>query len=101
MSDDSEIVERLDQLITLVRIAFAESLDRVREEVRTDSVASTILEATKDGWVNSGNLQRSVSRAASVSGRTVLRSLTALTDRGLLRVRGSGRSTSYRASGVL
>ncbi len=54
MSDDSEIVERLDKLITLVRFAFAESLDRVREELEADPVASTILEATKDGWVNPG-----------------------------------------------
>ena len=101
MSDDNGIIERLDQLIALLRIGFAESLDRAREEVTADPVASTILEATKDGWVNSGNLQRSVSQAATVSGRTVLRSMAGLTDRGLLRVRGSGRATSYRSSDVL
>lgn len=101
MGAEDEIVERLDRLVTLTKIAFAESIDRVREEIRADPVASAILEAAKDEWVISGDLQRSVSRGAKVSGRTVLRSLTSLTDRGLLHTRGGGRSTSSRASGVL
>lgn len=101
MGDDHEVIERLDRLITLVRIAFAEPIARVREEVRADPVAMAIFEAAREEWVNSGDLQRSVSRSANVSPRTVLRSLTSLTDRGLLRARGSGRSTSYRSSEVV
>jgi DNA-binding transcriptional ArsR family regulator len=101
MSDDSDVVGRLDQMIALMKIGFADSLARVREELAGDQVSSAILEATKDDWVTSGDLQRSVSRSAKVSERTILRALSALAERGLLSVRGSGRSTSYRSAGVL
>jgi DNA-binding transcriptional ArsR family regulator len=101
VAPDNEVIERLDRLTTLLRIGFGEQISHLREEVQADPVATAILEAAKDDWVNSGDLQRSVGRSAKVSARTVLRSLTSLTERGLLRARGSGRSTSYRSAGVL
>jgi hypothetical protein len=101
VSDNSEVLDRLDRFITLVRIGFSDSIDRVRQEIAADPVATAILERTKGDWVASGELQRSVSQSANVSSRTVLRSLIALTERGLLLSRGSGKSTSYYSSGVL
>lgn len=101
MGDEHEVIERLDRLTTLLRIGFAEEIGRLRDEVLADPVATAILESVKDEWVNSGDLQRSVGRSAKVSARTVLRSLASLTERGLLRAQGSGRSTSYRSAGVL
>jgi hypothetical protein len=101
MSADEDVVERLDRLITLFRIAFADPLDRLRSEIKADPTADAILDIVRDAWVSSGEIKRSVSRKVKVSDRTVLRSLMGLTERGLLLSRGSGRSTSYRSSGVL
>lgn len=101
MNSEADIVERLDHLIALLRVGFADRIDKLREDLRTDPVSSAILDAVAEGWLSSGELQRSVSKTAKVSDRTVLRSLNALAERGLLDVRGSGRSTSYRSSGIL
>ena len=101
MPSDDEVLERLDRLIALLAIAFDDQLKKVRQEIAADKVAKTILEAVKDQWVASGDLQRTVSKSAAVSEKTVQRALTSLADRGLLRTQGSGRTTSYRSSGLI
>ena len=101
MSDNADVIDRLDRLITLMRIGFADSIDRVRQELALDLVATAILDRTKGDWVATGELQRSVSKSMNVSARTVLRSLTALVERGLLLSRGSGKATSFLSSGIL
>lgn len=101
MTDESDIVERLDRLIAIMNIAFAEQIETVRTEIAQDQIAAAILAAAREKWVPSGDLQRSVSNSAGVSEKTVQRSLTMLADRGLLQVQGSGRTTSYRANQIV
>lgn len=101
MSADEDVVERLDRLITLFSIAFRDLIERERETIREDPVAAAILDASSEEWVSSGDLQRCVAAATGVSERTVLRSMVVLAGRGLLSVRGAGRLTSYRSTGVL
>ena len=101
MNANDEVLERLDRLITLMGIGFADAIERVRTEVQADPVAGAILDAAADDWVSSGDLQRLVVAKAKVSERTVQRSFQTLSQRGLLLTRGSGRSTSYRSSGIV
>jgi hypothetical protein len=98
---NDEVLERLDRLITLMTIGFADAIQRVRTEVEEDPVAGAILVAAADDWVASGDLQRLVATKAKVSERTVQRSLQVLSVRGLLLTKGSGRLTSYRSSGIV
>jgi len=98
---DDEIIERLDLLIALMRIGFSEQLTALRDDAAAEPVAAAVLEAVGAEWINSGDLQRSVAKTMKVSERTVLRAITALADRGLIKVRGTGRQTSYRRSGLL
>lgn len=101
MNANDEVLERLDRLITLMTIGFADAIERVRIEVQGDPVAGAVLAAAADDWVASGELQRLVVAKAKVSERTVQRSLQTLSQRGLLLTKGSGRFTSYRSSGIV
>lgn len=101
MSVNDEVLERLDRLITLMSIGFADAIERVRAEIQEDPVARAILDAAADDWIASGDLQRLVGAKAKVSERTVLRSLQTLSQRGLLLSKGGGRLTSYRSSGIV
>lgn len=101
MAADDEVLERLDRIVTLLEVGFADQIDKARAEVRTDPVAAAILDAVSDGWVGSGDIKRSVSKSAKVSEKTVQRALAALHERGALRVRGTGPTTNYRSAGVL
>jgi hypothetical protein len=101
MSSDDAVIERLDRLIALVAIAHGDALARVREQVQKDPVDAAIMSAAAEDWVLSGDLQRQVSKATGVAPRTVLRAITDLSGGHLLISRGSGKLTSYRASGVI
>jgi 2-methylaconitate cis-trans-isomerase PrpF len=101
LNADHEVLERLDRLITLMGIGFADAIERVRTEVQEDPVAGAILAAAAEDWVASGELQGLVVAKAKVSERTVQRSLHTLSQRGLLLTKGSGRLTSYRSSGIV
>lgn len=101
MTGDEEIVERLDLLIALMRVGFAEQIAAYREAAVADPVAAAVLDVVRDDWTLSGEIQRSVAKSMKVSERTVLRAITGLADRGLLKSRGTGRQLSYRGSGIL
>jgi hypothetical protein len=101
MSPDEDVLDRLDRLITLLSIGFAEQVERVRTELRADPVSSAILDRVRDDWIGSGEVKRVVSRSTKVSEKAVQRSLAAMVARGLIRVHGSGATTSYRSAGVL
>lgn len=100
-SSSDDIVERLDRLLILLSIAFAEPIERFRAELASDPVAAAILAAVRDDWVLSGDLQRDVCQATGVAPRTVQRAIASLSERRLLVNRGSGKATSCRSSGVL
>lgn len=100
-SQRDELVERLDQLIALVKIGFSNELQRAQEDLKGDPVGSAIIRSLEDGPMASGDLKEAVSRSAKVSNRTVQRSLGALARRGLVRVEGSGPSTTYQLTGIL
>lgn len=101
MTQDDEVVERLDRLIALLTIVHGDAISRQREELAADPVNAAIMAEVDGAWVPSGELQRRVSKSTKVAPRTVLRAITGLSGRRLLLSRGSGKSIAYRSSGVL
>ena len=101
MASDDEVLERHDRIATLLEIGFAEQVQHARNQLLADPVASAVVDAVREDWVASGDVKRTVSRSAEVSEKTVQRALATLVSRGVVRVRGTGPSVSYRSAGVL
>jgi hypothetical protein len=101
MKNEDALLERLDTLTALLRLAFAEPLRAAQEELRSDKVAAAVLDSARAEWIGAGELKERVAKSAKVSERTVQRTIAGLLERGLLRSEGATQSTRYRSSGVL
>ena len=101
MAADDDVIERLDRIVMLLEIGFADQIERVRTDVRADPVAAAVLDVTIDDWIASGEIKRVVCKTVKVSEKTVQRSLAALAHRGVIRIRGNPPNVSYRSSGIL
>jgi hypothetical protein len=100
MAEDA-VVERLDLLIATFKLAFANDIVAARERIRSDAASAAILDATAEGPVKSGDLQKGVSTAASVNARTVQRRVQELVSLGALRQTGAGPNTAYSNTGLI
>lgn len=101
MGGHDDLIERLDQVIALLKLGFSGQLEALQAELREDPVALGILDSLRNGPMASGELKRSVSQSANVSEKTVQRSMSELVGRGLLLAKGGGRSITYQLSGVI
>ena len=98
--DDKRIVERLDMLIALVRLSHGPRIDEALTTIRSDPVASGVLEALRGAPLPAGVLKSTVARVVKVSEKTVQRSVVELVDRGLVRASGVGPARTYESAGV-
>lgn len=101
MEREDALLERLDTLTALLRLAFAEPLRAAQEELYSDKVAAAVLDSTRAAWIGAGDLKERVAKSADVSQRTVQRTIAGLLERGLLRSEGATHLTRYRSTGVL
>jgi hypothetical protein len=99
MTDD--VLLKLDEVLSVLKLAFADEIGKARSAMMRDPVNRAILESLEDGWLGSGDLQRRVSAATDVSDRTVRDRLGELAARGAIRSRGGGRSLEYSRTGVI
>jgi hypothetical protein len=97
---DEAVVERLDLLISTIKLAFANEIVAARDDVRTDPVSAAILDATAEGAVRSGELQAKVASEISVNARTVRRRIHELISLGALRQVSAG-PTTYSNTGLV
>ena len=101
MDNTDAVVDRLDQLILLFRVAFAEQINAFGEDLRADPVTGVILDQISGGAAASGEIKRTAAKVAGVSEKTVQRALARLVERGVVRADGKGTATTYRSTGVL
>lgn len=101
MTADEAILQRLDLLVAVVKLAYAPQIAEVRQRVTEDAVAAHILEVTAEDWVKAGDLQAETAKACNVSKRTVRTKLQDLVALGALRQEGSARASQYRGTGLL
>lgn len=97
---DTEVIDRLDTLIAITRLAHSDRIEQVRREVRADPINAAILDAASE-WTASGSLKNGVAKDVGQSERTVTRRISELVASGLLTQQGAGPATKYRASGLI
>lgn len=101
MGDQDQVVERLDKMLALLRLAFADRIQVARDEVVSNPVNRAILERTTEGWVGAGDLTREVMKASGQSNSGVRGRIAALVDSEILTKRGAGPKTEYRSTGLI
>jgi Fic family protein len=99
LDDISSLEDKLDLLISLLRIAHAEPLTSEREVVLSDPVSRAALVASEE-LVEAGVLKKKMIADTKSSPATVSRRLAELVEKGLLKRRGSGGRVSYQATGL-
>ena len=95
-----EVVERLDRLTALMRIAHADAIERTRGKVRSDKLNAAILDGTRK-WTPAGKLRTTVLKKTGSGASTFGYRVAELLDAGLLEKRGGGPTTEYRTTGLI
>ena len=101
MEHTDAVLDRLDQLVLLFRVAFGEKLEAVRAELRAEPATKAILDLLGTEPVASSELKQEAMTTASVSERTVQRALMMLVERGIVQVHGKGSATAYSSTGII
>jgi DNA-binding transcriptional ArsR family regulator len=96
-----ELVDRLDLMVAILQLAFNDDIANASEAIRSDRLNAAILEATAADFVPSGEVQRRIAAELGLTDRTIRARLSQLEARRLIRRRGEGRSTQYRAAGLV
>lgn len=94
------VEEKLDLLISLLKIAYREPLIEEREQVLSDGVSRSILKALEKGPLEAGKLKQAASAETKASKPTIERRMAALVDLGAVIRSGAGGQVEYRASGL-
>lgn len=98
----AEITNRLDTIISLLKLAHREPLGEFRRELTEDPVSAAILAATAgDEPVGAGVLKNKVMKATGESESTVKRRIAALVAMGALSKEGGGNTTAYKSTGLI
>lgn len=98
---DQELGEKLDTIIGLISLAFAEPIQRARTALLSDPVKAAVLEALGPAPMDAGALQAAVSAVTRQSERTVGRRLSELVAQGVVLRLGAGPKVRYRLSGLM
>jgi DNA-binding HxlR family transcriptional regulator len=97
---DTDLGEKLDTIIGLMNLAFAEPIQRARAAVLADRVNAAIIEELDTGATDAGALKATVKAATGQSERTILNRLSDLVAQGMVVRVGTGAKVQYRLSGL-
>jgi hypothetical protein len=100
VATNEDLVERLDRIAAILRLANRAEIDGARTAIRSDKVNAEILDLTSD-WVAAGKLKSSVISKTKQSKPTVERRIASLVEQGALERRGAGSASSYRSTGLI
>lgn len=92
-----EVINRLDQVIAILKLANQEAIERTWERIKKDDVSKSLLELS-DGTLESGELQKRVTEATKKSTRTVQYKIGELVQLGALRSIRKGAKIYYQKS---
>jgi hypothetical protein len=95
---DPEITQRLDTIISILKLTNRNALAGARNEL--DDVAKALIDGTEEPVVI-GALKRSVANATGQSDKTVQRRISDLVALGALAKTGGGTAATYRSTGLL
>lgn len=98
--DNDAVVERLDRILSLLRVAHADKIGELRNTIRGHAVDAALLDGALD-WTPAGDLRRSVAKKADQTERNVNNRIGDLLALGVLEKQGAGRATCYRSTGLI
>lgn len=104
MSDtytDKDIVERLDQLIAIMKLANKSQLDAQKELISKDDMSQAILELLTDGPMDYSTLAEKAAQKSGKSDRIAQSRIADLTDSKILAKKREQGKTLYYNSGIL
>jgi DNA-binding transcriptional ArsR family regulator len=96
----SEISDKLDTLIALMKIGNRDALEEYRQRISKDKVYSKIMEKLEEP-LTYGVLSKQVADELSVAEITVKKKTAELKDAGLLKTVKKGREVYYEKSGLV
>lgn len=96
-----DVVERLDQLIAIMKLSNADKLDQYRKEIKKDTVSQAILDLVSNEPLDYSTLSEKVAEKTRKSERTVKSRIAELSDKKILTTKREGRQTFYFNSGIL
>jgi len=94
-----DVVDRLDQLIVLLKLANRDVIKKVKEEIMKDPVSRKILELA-DGTREYTTLAKEVAKITDKSERTVKARISELSELGAIRGRRKGIKVYYETTGL-
>lgn len=96
-----DVVERLDQLIAIMKLANAKTLNEYKETISKDKVSLAILELLDSGPLDYSTLYEKAAEKTGKSERTVKRRIAELSDSKILSKKREGGNVIYKNSGIL
>ena len=93
------LIEKLDQILMLIKITNRQRLIEVKGQFHDDTVNKRILELA-DGTLNAQKLKKHVATDTDVSEKTVERRINELTSYGLITQRREGSEIFYEAGNL-
>jgi DNA-binding transcriptional ArsR family regulator len=100
MATNEDVIERLDKIAAILKLAHRADIESARTSIRADRVSAEILDMTSD-WVAAGKLKSSVIMKTKQSKPTVERRIASLVEHGALERRGAGSASGYRSTGLI
>ena len=98
---DQDVLDRLDDIIALLNLAFAEPIGKAREAILKDKTNAAILEALAVGPLASSDLMEKVKLASGQAERTIqMRLLSLAAQHAIEKLGTTGKTVSYRAAGL-
>lgn len=95
-----EMSRKLDLLVTLLKLSNRDVLERFREEVKKDKVATKILELANEP-ITYSDLVRKVATETGAAEITVKKKISMLKEMGFLMSRREGREVYYENTGLI
>lgn len=99
-SEESHIEQKLDLLISLLRIAHRGPIEIAREQLRADKTSWAVLQEARGDWIEAGILKRKVSAVSGSSNPTIVRRIAELVEIGALERAGAGGHVRYRTTAL-
>jgi predicted LPLAT superfamily acyltransferase len=97
-----KILDQLDLLVNLSKVAYADKISQVKNKVSEDSVMAAILEMVQvQEDLPTGSLVTVVGERVKQKERTIRARLSDLVSMGVLKVEKIGKNSFYRSTGLI
>jgi len=96
-----DVVERLDQLIAIMKLSNAEKLGQYKDDIEKDDVAKAILDLVSDEPLDYSSLVENAARKTGRSESSIKRRIADLSDKKILVKKREGGKMLYFNSGIL